>query len=495
MTRRLEIQISADPFVVEQPIMLAVELWNDDVPVAFPSDYEAGSVVTVHVYDHEGRLLGSFDGDTQDRRLGLDPTPRPEATRPTEIMPAGATLRWAVDLRSYAAFDAPGSYGVEVELAFPPSGIAARSARAGFSVIASRVQTFDALIDVVATPVLHSAQVHEGEDGARLSFHLRSVHAPEASWSGGSLPVPIGTRARVAEADFNTRATFEHDFARWLAWSDGGALVLRRFHQPVGPGDDGWGPPATLDLPAPTRWLGRPIEHADGGVSMWLHALDAAGAGTLTRSRWDAGGAPLGEDVRVHAAVRDPGPAVVSSDGRGSTWLVLGEAGALPLTLVRVGSDGGATSARVLEAATLPAEAGAVLGLRLELKRNRDLAPGMLAAVLLQHRDGPPALWIGRAPIERVGEPAAWSARELAPAKGALEPDETFVAADLVTLAGPTVAVLAITSHGKILRDRGGALHVVAHGEGAALRDARLVVLDGKARMVLPSAAQGLRVI
>ncbi len=497
MTLRLDLTVPEGPFVVEHPIVLSLCLTNDGDPVAFPLDYECGGVITAHVYDHAGQWLGRYDGDTQDLRLGLEPEARPDAARPTEAMPSGATLRWSVDLRSYVALDVPARHAVEVVVAFAPSGVRVCSQRCAFEVVANHVHAFDALLDVVATPVLHTVQVHEGEQGARLAAHLRSVHAPEAAWRGATLPVRSGAQPRLAEADFATRASFAHDFARWIAWLEEDVVRLRRLGEPSGPDDDGWGPACEKPQPDGTRWLGRPIEHADGGVSIWLHTSAAKG-GVLVRSRWDAAGVPLRDDVRVPVHVRDPSPAVVSSDGAGSTWIACAEAGALPVTLVRAGPEGTATSIPLLDATQVAGEAHAgerlvVLGLRLELKLHRDPSPGVLAAVL-RHHDEQPTLWIGHASLEQVGAASAWSARKLAPAPGALEPGETLVAADLVALSPTSIEVLVVTSNGRILRERDGELHGVDDPRSPAARDAKLVVLDGRARMVLPTAARGLHV-
>lgn len=489
MTMRLELQPLAGPFVVEHPIMLSLQLSNDGDPVAFPQDYDAGRVVAVRLYDPEGHLLGVYDGDAQDRRLGLEPLPRPDAARPTEPMPTGASLRWAVDLGSYVALTVPGRYAVEVSVTFAPSGIDVRSERRALELVDNHVHALDSLLDVVATPVLLTAQVHEDEEGARLALHLRSVHVPHGPWGSGVLPVPRGVRPRVAEADFATRASFEHDFARWVAWREHDGLALRRFHVPAGPDDDGWGAPCSERSAPATRWLGRPIERRDGSVGVWLWVPAAGGGGTLTRTSWGADGVALGEDVRIAVAGQDPVPAVASSDGGGTTWIVLGEAEATPLTVISVGADG-ATRSRVVAPPVPPAP---IVGLRLALKPHRDRAPGLLLA-MQRMRDEGPVLWIGRAALEHIESPEAWSSWELAPRPGTLRRDETIVTADLVMLDDATVAVLAITSQGRVLRDHAHELRAMEWESSAAIGDARLVVLDGRAHAVLPTAARGLSV-
>lgn len=429
-------------------------------------------------------------------------------------------VRWTVDLCSYVTLDDPGRYGVEVEVVFAPSGLAVRSERVWFHVIANHVRAFDALLDAVATPVLHTAAVHEDADDVRLLVHLRSVHSPLAAWRGGVRAVPSGTRPRVAEADYASRASFAPDFARWFGWEEGGTLVLWRFHEPAGPDDDGWGPTCGRPLPAGGRWFGRPIEHADGGVSAWLGRPADGGGWRLVRARWDASGAGLGEDAGVVLG-GEPMPAVVQGDAAGSTWLACGQSGGLPLTLVRVAMDGSVTQSQGLDAGMLPAgwrsletrapsdqaspelddaldpaATPVLLGVRLGLKPHRDAFLGVLAAVVVPRRDGTStALLVGRAGFERLGTAEAWTWRRLAVEPGTFAPGESIVAVDLVALGDDRLAVLASTSLGRVLRDAGDRLLPIAHEDPAAVRDCALAVIDRRPRAVLPTAAEGIVVV
>ncbi|MFP2925515.1 hypothetical protein ACLESO_09905, partial [Pyxidicoccus sp. 3LG] len=271
---RLELRLDAHRFVVQEPIPLLLRFVNGDREIAFPRDHESGDVVTLTVRHAEGPSLGSFDGYTQDQRLGLEPSPQPQEAMLVGRLPPGAQLDWTADLCSYVDLSVPGRYVVEAELSFHPSGVRALSSPTEFEVVANHVQAFDALLDAVATPVLHTAQVHEDARGAMLLVHARAMLSPSGAWSGGAMAVPRGTRPRVAAADFTTRTTFAHDFARWLAWTtDRDTLALRRFS------DSGWGP--LREHPLPRRGavlVGRPIFHADGGLSVLLAEPGDAGS-------------------------------------------------------------------------------------------------------------------------------------------------------------------------------------------------------------------------
>jgi hypothetical protein len=500
---KLELSIINRPFIVQEPIHLDLCLVNGDTPVPIPSAYDTGDVVTALLYDAHGQSLGAFNSYTQEIRLGLTPALVKQSTMRTETMPAGERLQWFVDLCSYTDLWALGRYSVEVEFSFQPAGVLVRSNRVDFELCANQVKARDTVLDFVATPVLHTAQVNESEDECRLLFHFRSVHGSHNAWSGGTMEWVPGQQPRIAEANFASRASFEHDFARWLAWvTTDNQLGLRRFHESYGPEDNGWEPLRTHPLPDKATLLGRPIQQADTGVSVLIAHEQETGRWQIDRLRFDAQGTGVSDELLTRLSLAAPGPAVSGSDTTGTTYIACGDAGQLPLTLIGVKNDGGVESQAVLDAGIVERSLTkgriwikkTLVGIRLELKTfSNESTPYVLAAVLLSNNEGS-LLWIARASIEELSQKNAWRAQSFTLPKELLHADEKVAKVDLVSNADGRLEALIIMSSGRLLLFRDEELRDLYRKPHEAAEYASLFVIGSDTRLISPVPDKGLEI-
>jgi len=500
---RLELHIPQQIFVLQEPVPLQLRLVNDEETAkAIPYDYDAADVVTIHLYDSEGQYLDSVNGYTQDLYLGLQPGPVDQSTMSTDVMPAGATLEWTADLCSYTDIDAPGSYAVEVEFEFRPAKISVRSSREGFEVRASHVRWIDVLVDCVATPVLHTVQQHQQEDDCRLLFHSRSVHGPCGPWFGATLTTASGCRAQIAEADFTNRDSFDHDFYRWLAWiSPKGILVVMRIREPSGPSDNGCEAVYEFPLPGPdTVLLGHPFQHEDRSVSVLLGAPSGPGTCKVHQRRFDIRGQQLRSRELGRLPQGTPDLVHTGSDGEGRHTLVVGNREQASVHLARIESDRLSVTAvphfsdvREVLKISPDWEEKELIGLRLELKAfDRPLVSSLLVARTLSseaHR----AVWVVRAPLERLDEPAAWDSRLLLLPADLFVEEERVIAADLVSRPDGRLHILLATASGRLLHSPGEDQLLVA-AEAAAVdgHQARLSVMGSDIHLFFPAQNHGL---
>jgi hypothetical protein len=500
---RLELNIPAQIFVLQEPVPLRLRLVNDEeTKKPIPYDYDAADVVTIHLYDSEGQQLDSVNGYTQDLHLGLEPSLVEQSTMSTDTMPAGATMEWVADLCSYTDIGAPGSYAVEVEFEFRPAGISVRSSRVGFEVAESHVRWIDVLVDCVATPVLHTVQQHEQEDDCRLIFHSRSVHGTCGPWFGAALTTASGCRAQIAEADFTNRDSFYHDFYRWLAWtSPKGILAATRICEQSGSSDSGWEAVYEFPLPSPdTFLLGRPFQHEDQSVSVLLGEPAGTATWKLHYRRFDTSGQQLRTQELGTLPQGTPDLVHTGSDGEGKHYLVVGDREQASVHLARIESDSMAVTAvphfsDVREVLKIGPdwEEQEMIGLRLELKAlDRPLTSSLLVALRLSSEEHQ-AVWIARAPLEHLDEPDAWDSRLLPLPEDLFVEEERVLAADLVSRPDGRLHILLATSTGTLLHSPvEGHLLSVAEAAAADGYQARLAVIGSDIHLFFPAEKCGL---
>jgi hypothetical protein len=488
---RLAIEPPSIATVVNEPLPVRLTLTNEgsaDLPV--PTDYRDADIVTFTLYDDAGHVLATADGYTSEERIGGQPARVRQEAMHALPLPAGRAMQWASDLLEYLDLHEPGHYAIEARFAFRPSAIDLRSARAAFTVAPNRCRWLAFHADQVAIALVMYLERHAGDGGTRTLVHFARPDEPTHFWKGYVVDVPPTAPARLAQADFMTLDTFEHDFQRWIAWVEEGAIgglrldeegkEMARLQATVGV--DGW-------------MAGNPVQHRDQGVSVVVLGKQGDGY-TLTAYRFAAGGTAQGRRV-AGTYSGEPAPLVTSTDWHGNLYAVSGRAGRLPLDLL-VASGGAATRHTLLDPT---AERSIVAQLRdaevLALRADTSLVVAKMRAVLALLRAGEgerQRLIFARVGLADDGSPAgvATLAEAVFPAD-LLASDETLAAA-VVAQGGGGLHAAVTTSRGRVLYvTPGQAARPVAEVPIEALGQADLLLAGGGVYLVHPTATQGMR--
>src|ERR1051325_321621 len=275
---RLELSLDAPSVIFSQSIPLRLAFVNDDRARPFPLDPSAFDVTTFVLLEN-GEAVAEGAGVERDLRAGFDqPLDNASTIAATEI-PAGETARWSDDLLLYLDVPRPGAYEVEARFRFHESE--AVSARVPLHVTPIDCAALDLVRDRACTDVVHLLTEDAGEPCALFEF--RSIHAPRQRWSGVRIDRPPATRGCIARTDFTTLTSFAHDYMRWIAWWEEGTLTLVRV------ASDGV---VRVSHPVDGSGVfGRPVQHEDGGVTVFLRR----GPAELASIRCDAAGEVLAQ--------------------------------------------------------------------------------------------------------------------------------------------------------------------------------------------------------
>ena len=420
----LSVTIDRPAVLFQQSVPLRIVFTNDDRARLFPLDPGSLDITTITLAGAAGGTIVSADALVRDTRCGFNAPLDASGKIATATIPPHETAEWTEDLLVYFDAPRPGRYAVEVRFRFEE--IDATSAPVGFEVLPLACTAIDALRDRTGDNVLHTLTEHRGDAVCTL-FEFRSAHAPSQRWSGITIEDAPSATGTIAQTDFATMATFDHDYQRWLAWAEPEALTVALVRS------SGVAVRTREDVATGAGIFGRPVQHEDGGVTVLLRtALDA-----LTAIRFDAEG-----QVRSRTATGLPpaagGPALASAvtPGRGLTWVT-----AMPLSLHTLDADG-AVRSRLLHDELKPFAA------HLETKPvNVTDKPAIAVAGAVRHERSL-VFWTARANLEQ--ETAEWKMAEWKVAHDLLPPDEGLVHVSVIPALDATTAVL-VTETGRVV--------------------------------------------
>ena len=488
---RLSIEPPFSATVVHEPLPIHLTLTNEgSADVLVPTNYRDADVVTFTLYDEAGHVVATADGNTSEVRIGGQPSRvRQEAMRAVPL-PAGRVMQWSSDLLGYVDLLEPGHYAIDARFAFRPSGIDLCSARAPFTVAPNQCRWLAFHADQVAIALVMYLERHAGDDGTRTLVHFARPAEPTHFWKGYVVNVPATAEARLSQVDFMTLDTFEHDFQRWIAWVEGGAIGGLRLDE------EGKAMARLAATPGVAgRMVGNPVQHRDQGVSVVV--LGGEGDGyTLTAHRFAADGTAQGRSVAgTYAAA--PAPLATSTDWHGNLYAVSAQAGRLPIDL-RVANGGSVVSHTIFDPA---AKGSPLVGLGnaavLALRADTQLVVAKMRAVLALLRVGEAErqrLVFARVGLADDGVPAGVATlADVAFPADLLASDETLAAA-VVAQGGGGLHAAVTTSRGRVLYvTPGQAPRQVAEVPIEALGQADLLLAGGGVYLVHPSATQGMR--
>jgi hypothetical protein len=493
----LEVELGSAEAVIGEPVAVRLRLAGVPAGLPFPVDYNASDVTTFVLMDAEGRVLATADGYDKTARLGSPPGRKPQSTLQTHAFDEEREIAWSEDLLAHFDLAEPGSYLVEVRFTFAPAGIDLASARLPLAIKPNRCRFLDLSQDRVCLPTTCLVVQHRDDPFARTFLRVSDSMNPGRFWEGASLDIPAGAEPIASEADFSTTLTFQHDFFRWLAWIDRGSLFATyvKGSTPLG---------RVFEVPLPLAspaLFGRPIQHADGSVSVTLLGhLDDGSRGVYRMDVSAAGAASPLDPIAGLAA--DDVPVACAPDVRGAIYLAATtHPGRPPLRMLERRPDGSVQHRELLSAGHFEREGDRdlrVVAVRLALKPFQGPRAALVAGVLDHDPrdpneddqveliqiflDAPPE---GHSPIAVLSVPFF---------RGLLAPGETLVSADLVRVKRTQLHALLATSSGQLFHaSPGGALRSIARVSPAEAAGARLATTpDHAVTAFLPSEERGV---
>ena len=495
---KLAITLSTGEAVVDEPVQVTFRLTADAAGERLPFAYKSSNVTSLVIFGAGGDELDRADGTTVKQRLGFAVIPEPQGSMELMTLDPSEPLVWSQSILAYFDSLLPGSYLIQAELNFDPTGIALTSAPLPLTIGPNQCRSIDVVQDHVCLATTTFLGQHEDDEGARAILRIARTAAPGAFWEGTTIALPRGVEARLSEADFSTTHTFKHDFVRWVVWIDRGSLFVIRTEEsnPAGP---------VVEVPlgiAGAALLGRPIQHADLSVSVLFEGLTAAGEPGVFLLDVDQEGKETGR-VTLATLLPSISPLAGGADARGALYVVAAAGrDRLPLHLLHRGADGDVAIRELLSevpsTGEAPGRAARIVGARVAVKAFSGPRAVLVAAIrehdprspneddvleILQiFLDSPPP---GKEAVART-EIVLW--------RGSLSPGETIVAADLARDRKTEVHALIATSAGRVFHvtPAGAIAHVVTLPVEAARRAALVINVDHDVFAFYPSAEIGV---
>jgi hypothetical protein len=338
-TMKFEVSTSQGPFSFQEPLTLTFRLTAVDKSCKVPLEYKRTDAIAVSLFDANRKLL--------ERSTGYDVTMKIQGGRPRSVpqknlqkveLPKGKTLEWRDNLLRFVEIPSPGTYYIGAEFMFEPSGIKLQSEQSTLVIKPSQAVFTDAIVDYICVSQLFLLQTNVANALNRTFLHFSGSEIFPASESI-VLPPTIAFGTVLAKADFTESANFDQDMIRWYAAVSGKSLF-------TGYVDANTETEKTFeaikDLPDKTSIFGRPIQHHDKSVTVFLkngeiiEALRVGADGTVQKK------AVIATDVH------EASPSCASASSEGVTSLVFGTNGSLPVKLIEIHPDGTTKKSDVL---------------------------------------------------------------------------------------------------------------------------------------------------
>lgn len=456
----LQLTLDRPTVLFQQSVPLRIVFTNDDRARPFPLDPGSLDLLTITLFDAAGEAIASANPIVRDGRAGLDAPLDASGKIATARIPPHETAEWTEDLLVYVDVPEPGVYAVGVHFRF--GGIDVTSDRVPLEVLPLGCGAIDALRDRTADNVLHVLTEHRGETATAL-FEFRSAHAPSQRWSGVVIDdAPAEATGVIAETDFATVESFEHDYQRWLAWAEEQALTIALVRSA------GLAVRQRIEGFTGAGVFGRPVQHRDGGATVLLRtALDG-----LTAVRIGAEGEVRTRmPIALTESARGAALAFAVLPGRGPAWVT-----PAPLSLHTL--DG----SRVLSDELQPFAA------HLETKPIASTGtPSIAVAGAVRHRKSL-VFWTARSPLDDV----AWQRSEWEVDHDMLPPEERLVQVCVIPALRETTAVV-VTESGRVVHfPPGGPARALASVDPALASQARLVATARTIDWIAADRARGV---
>lgn len=476
--------------IAGESVPLDCELTTGSAGLNLPHDHDGSEALYLELLDAELAVVSRADGLTRKFRqspLGARLAPPPAGS---VALDPGETVVWSADLLSY--FDPPGPGRHFIRATFePPGRESVASTPLPLDVIPNNGVWMDALLDSASMPIVFVLSQHEGAEGTRWLYQLDVGLRPELFWAGGVLDLPGGARPRVAEVDFSALGNWDHDLERWGVWLEGDRIHGVRFG--IGVADpkviSGALGDSSLEL------LGRPVEHADSGLSV-VAMREVGGRWELLRLAFDP---HLAARSKTPLASLDacPTPCHSAADSDENLYIAIASGGAPPVGLISVESGEVSHERELLTGADIAGEGVEpkdVQILEVVVRAKGDGAgEGVVVVVALVHEEIDRWLSIVETPLGVPRSPA----RTLRTWRVDLE-DNWMPRSEQPSWAGvgrdanrQPILVLATTSGRLLHLDVTGDVREVSGTEATRIDQAQVVCLGGAVYLLHPTAERG----
>ncbi len=492
----LGLSVADTPFVAGQSIPLRLRLSSSSSALEFPLDLDSCGCVTIRVCTPDGTTVFEGNGTAKARRLGVDAQPVDAAYSDIGELPAGETFEWIEDVCDYVDLPGPGTYHVSAAFRFAESGIDCTSDTCPVAVVPQVPAWADAISDFGRSMLVYSCVQHEHDGDVRALYASAFAARPAASIVRGTLEVAPDAQPLIAITDYPV-ATYQQETLRWVGWVSGNAVHLCSVSR------DGAGhttASARFDSEA-VQLIGRPIQHADDGVSVYVVAGSKDGTGRILRQHFGADGAP-GSLTTIAEVAAGGQQGVCTADAAGVHYLCYARDERLPIETLRIVGD--TVSSTSLAPDSLPLSmqemqaAGdmRVLGMRADAKLfGKPLLWAPIATV--SQSTGLPMLLLLRCDLM---EPRSAGVQRVA--IEFLDDDETIASAESAeTWAVPpdsaqrsTQVALLTTTRGRVflLPESGHPRFVSRHDPRVVARPRVLTGADGAIYAFVPSGPGGM---
>jgi hypothetical protein len=258
----LQLQLSTKVALPGEPIPATVSVTSGAEPLRLPVLPDESNALVVIVYSPTGEVVTQANGHDRVRQKGFGAEPM--AVMPTDELPPHQMGQVQFDLLDFVDLSQPGDYLVSVAIQF--EGINIESQRIPLRILDSCACEVEIQTGRVCVPCLYTAVIYQHATFDRTVVTICNGMNPKGVLARTVADAPAGTRPRLSIADFTNSEEIDGDMTRWLAWMHGGNLCLVRL-QTAEPAGQVLKP--TLRFKA-HNLLGRPIQHADGGITTFL---------------------------------------------------------------------------------------------------------------------------------------------------------------------------------------------------------------------------------
>jgi hypothetical protein len=266
-TMKFEVTTSPGLFSFQEPVTLTFRLTAVDKSCKVPLEYKRTDAIAVSLFDANRKLLGRSTGyDVTTKIQGGRPRSVPQKNLQKVELPKGKTLEWRDNLLRFVEIPSPGTYYVGAEFMFEPSGIKLQSEQSTIVIKPSQAVFTDVIVDYICVSQLFLLQTNVANALNRTFLHF-SGNEVFPAFKSIVLPPTIASGSVLAKADFTESANFDQDMIRWYAAVSGKSLFTGYVDATT---ETEKTFEAIKDLPEKTTLFGRPIQHRDRSVTVFL---------------------------------------------------------------------------------------------------------------------------------------------------------------------------------------------------------------------------------
>jgi len=334
------ISLQQKTYLFQEPVFATFKLTAVQKTVKIPLNYDESKGLIVNLYDSSKKpLMRSTAADISARISGRVNRGSADENSDLVDLPKGKTVEWTENVLSFVDIPCPGTYNINAEFVFAPSGIKSESPICQLIINPCNTIYVDVLDDYICAPQQYILQINKTDQISHNALmHIAGCKIFPA-FSSISLQQPLPEGALIAKADFVEGKHFEHDLFRRFASIDKKTLVTGYLDAVTGTCRVSQ---IMSSLPDNTSFFARPVQHNDKGFTVFLNK-----SGAIESHRFTVDGKLL-QSKTIASLKNNPFPSSGSASGDGIMFLVHGTEGSLPVMLITFNKDGSIKNTEVL---------------------------------------------------------------------------------------------------------------------------------------------------